>query len=174
MNDKELKILFLKTKLENESKKLDSESFFNLLKDNVGWKKYNEIYAEASNNSLLDSYSHVKLTELGKKTLQNLEAELEKENKDENSQRKKLHNEYKLSEWQLKTFWWIFGFAFIGNGLSVYNFIDNSSTSKNIIQQEERIKKTELELSKLRTLILTQKKDNFLNRPNSEKGKLNL
>ena len=171
MNDKELKILFLKTKLENESKNLDSESFFNLLREDIGWAKYNQIFAEFANNSLLDSYSYTKLTELGKKTLNKLELELEQEIEDQNTERKKLHNDSKLSEWQVKTFWWIFGFAIIGTGLSVYNFIDSLSTSKNVIKQEERIRKTELELSKLRTLISNQKKDNVLIRSNSEKGK---
>ena len=171
MNDKELKILFLKTKLENESKNLDSESFFNLLKDNLGWAKYNQMYAEFANNSLLDSYSHTKLTELGKKTLKKLELELEQEIEDQNSERKKLKNDSKLSEWQVKTFWWIFGFAFIGVGLSIYNFIDSLSTSKNVLEQELRIEKMESELSKLHILILNQKKENVLIPANSEKGK---
>ena len=86
----------------------------------------------------------------------------------------KISNDYTLSEWQVKTFWWIFGFAIIGTVLSIYNFIDSLATSKNIIKQEQRSEEMELELSKLRTLILTQKKDSLLNRPNSEKGKLNL
>jgi hypothetical protein len=171
MNDKELKILFLKTKLENESKNLDSESFFNLLKDNLGWAKYSQIYAEFASNSLLDFDSHTKLTELGKNTLNKLESELEQEIKDQKSERKKLQNDSKLSEWQVKTFWWIFGFAIIGVGLSIYNFIDSLSTSKNVIKQELRIEKMEMELSKLHTLILTQKKDSVLIHSNSEKGK---
>ncbi|MDG2432832.1 hypothetical protein [Flavobacterium sp.] len=159
MNDKELKILFLRTKLENESKNLDSDSFFNLLKDDIGWIKYQQIYAEFANNSLLDSYSFIKLTELGKKTLIKLELEVEQENIDKNSEHKKLRNDSKLSEWQVKTFWWIFGFAIMGAGLSVYNFIDNLSTAENVTKQEEQLKKMESELSELNTFMLNREKD---------------
>ncbi len=171
MIDKELRILFLKTKLENESKNLERDSFFELVKDKIGWRKFTEIHSEYASNSLLDAQTHTKLTELGKATLYALEAEYKQDIIDKEAERKKLHNDSKLSEWQVKTFWWIFGFAIIGTGLSVYNFIDSLSTSKNIIKQEERIRKTELELSKLRTSISTQKKDTLLIHTNSEKGK---
>ena len=77
----------------------------------------------------------------------------------------------KLKKWQLKTFWWIFGFAIIGSGLSVYNFINNLLPSKNEVKQEEQIIKMELELSKLRILILNQKKVDSLRNSNFEKGK---
>ena len=77
----------------------------------------------------------------------------------------------KLKKWQLKTFWWIFGFAIIGSGLSVYNFINNLLPSKNEVKQEVQIVKMELELSKLRILILNQKKVDSLRNSKSEKGK---
>lgn len=51
------------------------------------------------------------------------------------------------------------------------NFINSLTLSKDATQQEVRITKTESELSKLHTLISSQKKDSLLNRPNSEKGK---
>jgi len=57
----------------------------------------------------------------------------------------------RLNKWQLKTFWWIFGFAILGSGLSLYNFIDNLSPSENTKKQEERIKKLETELRELKT-----------------------
>ena len=84
---------------------------------------------------------------------------------------KKLHNESKLSEWQVKTYWWIFGFAVIGFVFGIYNFTSSLTPSKDIIRQEQSIKKMESELSKLRILILTQKKDTLLIHQNSEKGK---
>ncbi|SEA60687.1 hypothetical protein [Bizionia paragorgiae] len=59
----------------------------------------------------------------------------------------------RLKKWQLKTFWWIFGFAIIGSALSVYNFTNSLSPSKNVKQQEERIEKMESELEKLQTSI---------------------
>jgi hypothetical protein len=70
---------------------------------------------------------------------------------------KKEKSDLKLSEWKLKTFWWIFGFAFIGFGLSLYNFIGNLSPSKNIKQQVEQIEKMESELEKLDNSISDQK-----------------
>jgi len=69
----------------------------------------------------------------------------------------------KLKKWQLKTFWWIFGFAVIGSGLSLYNFINNLSPSKNVKQQEERIEKMESELEKLKISISNQKIKDSLN-----------
>lgn len=167
MIDKELKIFFLKTKLENESKNLNSDSFFELIKDRIGWKKYHQIYRECTAESLLDTQTHNKLTALGKVTLLNLELEYKKENKDKDAERKKLHNESKLSDWQVKTYWWIFGFAFAGFIFGIYNFTNSLTPSKDINSQEERIKKMELELSKLRTLILTEKKEALLIYPNS-------
>lgn len=77
----------------------------------------------------------------------------------------------KLKKWQLKTFWWIFGFAIIGSGLSVYNFINNLLPSKNEVKQEQKIEKMESELSKLRILVLNQKRVDSLRSSNSEKGK---
>lgn len=171
MTDKELRILFLRTKLESESKNLNSDSFFELIKDRIGWKKYRELYSEYATNLLLDSQTHNKLTELGKTTLCTLEAEYKQETNDKEAERTKLHNESKLSEWQVKTFWPIFIFAFIGFGLGIYNFTKDLVPSKDIIEQENRIRKTESELSKLRTLIGTQKKDNSLIPANSEKDK---
>ena len=83
----------------------------------------------------------------------------------------KLYNDSKLSELQLKTFWWIFGFGIFGGLYSGIDFIKNLTKEEN--QQSKQITKEEmeLELSKLRTLILTQKKDNLLNPSNSEKSK---
>ena len=69
----------------------------------------------------------------------------------------------RLKRWQLKTFWWFFGFAFIGFGFSVYNFINNLSSSKNVERLEQRIDKMELELKKLQTLPLFQKNPDTLN-----------
>jgi hypothetical protein len=65
--------------------------------------------------------------------------------------------DFKVSKFKYHTFWWFFGFALIGLGLSVYNFTDNLSPSKNIKQQEDRIEKMELELTKLQTSISDKK-----------------
>ena len=92
------------------------------------------------------------------------------ENKEKIENRKNILD-LLLKEWQVKTFWWIFGFAIIGFTLSVYNFKISLTPSKDIIRQEKRIIKMELELSKLRTLILNQKRDALLLHSNTEKQK---
>ncbi|NRT17170.1 hypothetical protein HNP99_003549 [Flavobacterium sp. 28A] len=171
MNDKELKILFLRTKLENESKNLNSDSFFDLVKDNLGWAKYNQIYAEFANNSLLDSNTHTKLTELGKNTLKILELELEQEVTDQKVERKKLHNESKLSEWQIKTFWPLFIFGLFGGLYSAYDIIKTLTKKEDAKVEQLTKSEMESELSKLRTLILTQKKDSTSTHSNSKKSK---
>lgn len=70
----------------------------------------------------------------------------------------KLHNDAKLSKWQVKTFWPLFGVGLIGFMLSIYNFIDNRETAKDKELQQQTNQQMELELSKLRTLVLDQKK----------------
>ena len=142
--------------------------------EKFGWQIFLHAITELQNLYLItenqdgETYS---ITKLGAEKLNELKTDFEASELDRKAERKKLHNDSKLSEWQVKTFWWIFGFAFIGFGLSVYNFIDSLATSKDIILQEDRIGKTESELSKLRTLISTQKKDSLLILPSSEKGK---
>ncbi|MCG8237405.1 hypothetical protein J2Q21_12530 [Tenacibaculum finnmarkense genomovar ulcerans] len=68
----------------------------------------------------------------------------------------------KLKKWQLKTFWPIFIFAIIGSGLGIYNFTNSLTPSEEIKQQEQRIEQMELELEKLQTSILNQKKSSSL------------
>jgi hypothetical protein len=68
-----------------------------------------------------------------------------------------------LKKWQVKTFWPIFGIAFIGFGFSVYNFINNLSSARKSEQQKVRIVKMESELEKLRISILNQKTTDYLN-----------
>ena len=69
----------------------------------------------------------------------------------------------RLKKWQVKTFWPIFVFAFIGFGFSVYNFINNLSSTRKSELQEVRIVKMESELEKLRISILNQKTTDSLN-----------
>ena len=157
MTDKELRILFLRKKLENESKNLNSEDFFKLIQDKIGWQQYNVIYSEYANNSLLDHQTHTKLTELGKSTLETLEIELENEVKDKIAERKKLHNESVISGWKKKTFWPIFFFGLFGG---VYSGIDlfNKMTNRNESQKIQPVNVgTESELSPVRASPLSQK-----------------
>ena len=83
----------------------------------------------------------------------------------------KLYNDSKLSELQLKTFWWIFGFGIFGGLYSGIDFIKNLTNEDTKEVKQVTKEEMELELSKLRTLILNQKKDAPLIPANSEKGK---
>lgn len=78
------------------------------------------------------------------------------ENKDKIENRKNVLD-LLLKEWQVKTFWPVFTFAFFGFGFSVFNFINNQKNQDNVKLQEQRIEQMGLELTKLQTSILTQK-----------------
>lgn len=171
MNDEKI-LKFLNFVLENNN--FNFKDIYEIAEEKFGWQIFLNGITELENLNLVtenqdgETYS---ITKLGNEKLNELKTDFETSEIDKKAERKKLHNDSKLSEWQVKTFWWIFGFAIIGTGLSVYNFINSLTLSKDATQQEVRITKTELELSKLHTLISTQKKDSLLNRPNSEKGK---
>ena len=171
MIDKELKILFLKTISENETKNLDFNGFFKIIENRIGWKKCNEIHRECVLNSLLDEQTQTKLTEIGKTKLYTLESEYAQEIKDKEAERKKLHNESKLSDWQVKTFWPLFIFGLFGGLYSSYDIIKNLTKEENIQLKQITKEEMESELSKLRTLVLDQNKDNILIHSTSEKSK---
>lgn len=156
MNEKEQKILFLQTKLENESKKLNSDDFFKLISHKIGWKEYHSIYSDFVNNSLLDTKTHTKLTDLGKNTLNVLISERQQEIKDENAERKKLHNESVMSGWKRKTFWYIFAFGLFGGIYSGIDLIkkilpksEKEKTQINTIENKDRLIKTEIDSLKI-------------------------
>lgn len=83
----------------------------------------------------------------------------------------KLLNDYTLSKWQVKTFWVALSFGFFGGLYSSYDFIKNLTNEDTNQEKQVTKEQMELELSKLRTLILIQKKDTLLTPSNSEKGK---
>lgn len=80
-------------------------------------------------------------------------------------------NDAKLSKWQVKYFWYIFSFGLLGGTYSTVEIIKSLTTSENVKEKQVTKEEMELELSKLRTLILNQKKDTLLIPTNSEKGK---
>ncbi len=171
MNDEKI-LKFLNFVLENNN--FNFKDIYEIAEEKFGWQIFLNGITELENLNLVTESQDGKtysITKLGKEKLNELKTDFETSEIDKKAERKKLHNDSKLSEWQVKTFWWIFGFAIIGTGLSVYNFINSLTLSKDATQQEVRITKKESELSKLHTLISTQKKDSLLNRPNSEKGK---
>jgi hypothetical protein len=65
----------------------------------------------------------------------------------------KLKWDSKLSQWKVKTFWWLFTFAFIGGVYSLYDIVRN-----NFVNNQEQVTKSQLdsELTKIRALILDQ------------------
>lgn len=163
----ELKYFFLKTKLENQYKKLDTHSFFELIKHKIGWKEYCDLLGEFIDNTYLEGGENELLTELGKNKLNEFEVKFIQSKKDEKAERKKLHNESVISGWKRKTFWYIFALGLFGG---IYSGIDlfNKITSKKEVQLEQITKQQmEFELTKLRILILTQKKKDSLNYSNS-------
>lgn len=171
MDDKNL-FKFLNFVLENNNLKLNDVN--EIAEQKFGWQIFLNGITELENLNLVtenqdgETYS---ITKLGREKLSQLKINFETSEIDKNAERKKLHNDSKLSEWQVKTFWPVFLFGFIGFGLGCYNFINNLTPLKDITRNEERIQKMEFELSKLHTLISTKKKDTLIIRANSEKGK---
>ncbi|MBE9577573.1 hypothetical protein [Flavobacterium proteolyticum] len=171
----------LNTLSDNKFKNVDSKLIrqkFNLTfsSDDIDLIKNSLIKAE--NKSLIElnqNKSFAKLTEIGVSVknvgwLVYLEYEKAKkldEIEIESIKKDTLKVDLKLKKWQIKTFWCIFGIAIIGSGLSVYNFINNLFPSRNEEKQEEQIIRMESELSKLRTLVLDQRKVDSLRNSNS-------
>ncbi|MFT6842723.1 MAG: hypothetical protein ACJASR_001494 [Psychroserpens sp.] len=168
MTDKEIRIFFLRTKLENESDNLTSESFFNLIRHKIGWVQYNDLVSEYARNSVLDEKTFNILTELGRNTLKKLEIEFEQELKDGIAERKKLHNESVMSGWKRKTFWYIFALGLFGGIYSGIDLFKKITNSKEVQEEQLTRKEMELELYKLRDLILSQKIQDSLVKSNPE------
>jgi hypothetical protein len=159
----------------SENDNFSLKNGYDIAEEKFGWQIFLNSITELVNLSLItkkDDGLTYTLTKLGVIRQSELRTEFESLERDKKAERKKLHNESKLSDWQVRTFWPIFIFAFIGFGLGVYNFINSLMPLKETIKQEVRNRKTELELTKLRNLILTQKKDTLLTRrANSKKDK---
>jgi len=78
---------------------------------------------------------------------------LEKATKKEEKEVENLTLDITLKKWQKKTFWPLFFFAFIGFGLSVFNFITSLNNSKKEDIQKQNIEQMEEELEKLNISI---------------------
>jgi len=146
-------ILVLETYKSNPN--IDIRDLHKLIDDKISWENLLAVFTELGQERLIKRINTIgEITKLGENRLSELLKEIE--NNRIESEKSKL--DLILKKWQLKTFWWIFGIAFIGTIFSIINFIKDSKHSNNIKEQEIRIEKTELELSKLHTLILNQKK----------------
>jgi len=70
---------------------------------------------------------------------------------------KKLRWDSKLSKWQVKTFWPVFGFGLIGFIFGVFNFVDNRNKTKSIEELQQDNQNIQEEVSRLHTLVLDKK-----------------
>lgn len=73
----------------------------------------------------------------------------------------KLHDDAKLSKWQVKTFWPVFIFGLIGFIFGVFNFIDSRTKAKTIEELRQDNRNIKTEVSKLRSLVLDHKTVDF-------------
>ena len=153
----ELKYFVLKEILENEDKNLKSSDFFKLIEHKVGWTEYNTFLGDFMRNNLVAEYSDNKLTELGKNRLYELKDKINQKEKDESAVRIKLHNESVLSGWKRKTFWYIFIFEIFGGIYSGIDLFKKITQEKEIKKEPINKEQLELELNKLRALILIKK-----------------
>lgn len=139
-----------------------------------GWEIFLKMLNDLENMNLVkenDDRESYTLTKLGKEKLFELKIDFENSEKDQKAERKKLHNDSKLSEWQVKTFWPLFIFGIFGGLYGGYDIIKNLTKSEDVKQELVTKSEMESELSKLRTLILIQKKEGSLIPANSVKSK---
>ena len=84
---------------------------------------------------------------------------------------RKISNDHTLSKWQVKSFWIALSFGLLGGIYSTVEIIKSLTIKEDVKEKPVSKEEMELELSKLRTLILNQKRDTLLTPSNSEKGK---
>ena len=156
----EFKILFLETIRDNENNKLTDEDFFKLINHRIGWIDFNELKSNFMKNLVIDSYSARKLTDLGVNRLEEYKLQLKQILDDERVERTKLYNESKIALYTRKTFFTVFIFGLLGGLYSSYDFfIKDPSIEEKFQKIESDILKNKDTIKELRTLILTQKKE---------------
>jgi hypothetical protein len=171
MSNKEL-FKFLKFVSENDNFILMNSQ--EVIDEVFGWNIFLELLPVLETNNLIkenDDRESYTLTKLGREKLSELKINFENDENDQKAERKKLHNDSKLSEWQVKTFWPLFIFGIFGGLYSGYDIIKNLTKVENVQSKQITKEEMESELSKLRTLILTQKKGTLSIPSNSEKDK---
>lgn len=162
-----LEFNLLEAIIDKNVNKENTNNFFNNVKGLLSWEEYLKTQNDLINSDLLilnddDSFF---ITELGKNRFSQAKKSLLVKQKDERAKRIKLHNESIMSGWKRKTFWYIF---FCGVFGGIYSGIDlfNKITSNKEVPKEQLTKQEmEVELTKLRTLILSQKNLDSLSRP---------
>lgn len=98
--------------------------------------------------------SSYKLTELGINKLNEFKENIQNGKLDKIAERNKLHNESKLSNWQVKTFWPIFIFALFGGLYSTYDIVSKALKKEDVNEKPVSKKEFDDELTKIRALIL--------------------
>ena len=172
MTEKEKLLLYLTTNLENEGNNLNVDSLFKILQDKLSWEKYNEIKRLCITENFISENDHITLKDLGKQRIVSLKDELRKDDEDLLAERKKLHNESKISEYTRKTFFTVFILGTLGGLNTLYDFFITDPKNEREFQQIKLdILKNKDTIKELRTLILNQKKADSLNHSNSELNK---
>lgn len=139
--------------------------YFNDLEDALKEFGISKGYFENKGNN-----GWLKLTDKGIRLKDSKKGYLEtvsRQEQDENANRKKLHNETRLSELKLKTFWFIFIFGLFGgiySGISLKKDLTKSEEPKEDFVTKKQM---ELELSKMRTLFLNHKNNDVLPKTDS-------
>jgi len=170
MDDEKLNIV-LDFIINNDFPLIDSPEH---LPENIGFREYisiiefleNKQYIESIDNDLMYS-----LTDVGFVNFKILKKNIAQQGTDELAERNKLHNESVMSGWKRKTFWYIFVLGLFGGIYSGIDLFNKITSSKEVQEKQLTKQEMESELSKLRTLILSQKSQDSLKNPNFELNK---
>jgi hypothetical protein len=140
--------------------------------DSIGWSDFLSIIDFSEKREYLDNNSgEYSISGIGKTYFLELKNEIEQTEKDKIAERQKLRNEAIISERTIKTFWAVFIFGLFGGIYSAYDLFNKITSNKEVPKEQVTKQEMEEELSKLRTLFLTQKKGDSLRIPNSELNK---
>jgi len=170
MDDEKLNIV-LDFIINNDFPLIDSPEH---LPENIGFREYISISELLENKQYIksiDNDSMYSLTDVGFVNFKILKKNIAQQGTDELAERNKLHNESVMSGWKRKTFWYIFVLGLFGGIYSGIDLFNKITSSKEVQEKQLTKQEMESELSKLRTLILSQKSQDSLKNPNFELNK---
>jgi len=151
--------------IESETQKHFEKYYEGKFFERVGNKYKHKILSDTQTKILTYGSFSAYLDELKKKQ--------EAQEKIQQIQNKKLEDDAKLSKWQVRTFWWFFGFSLVSLCYGVYDFITDLNSDKSLDRIELSNQQLESELSKLRTLVLDQKTVDSLHNSKTDVESLN-
>lgn len=140
----------------------------------IGYNDFLKIIGHLEDREFIKPTSNLnefKITSTGIEKFKELDKLNKITEKDKNIQRRKLYNESIIAERARKTFWFVFLFGLFGGIYSGIDIFNKITKSKEVPKKQVTKQEMEEELSKLRTLFLTQKKVDSLNHSNSELNK---